>query len=428
MEQNLRVKLTAALLAMTCAAAAGCDDFLTVENRNVVDAGAIDPVADAVSLANSALQDYRYAYVRYASWGGWFTGETLCANVNWNSGNMFGIRQVSPSAGYVDYPHAFSNPAPSSYFEQVARAWASSARVIQALAGTEGESANINLAMAEMVSGYSFLTMAEYFCMGVVDGGPALNTGMMLDSAVTHFTRAMSVASAAGTDQATQFWNASVLGRARAQLQAGDNVQARADAEMVEEGFEYFLTFIDDPANLGRVSNFIWDHSRISTISVAPHLRNLDDPRVVAIPPGEHPFNPNDGVTELWTQGKYTSYSSPMRLASNLEAEYIVAEATGPDAMMALIQRERTANGQPPYAGPTDGASVLEELFEQRGREFWLEARRMGDFRRHPEAVNYVPETGTPYHKPALGLIGSQMCWPLPDKEVLNNENLRPGG
>lgn len=63
----------------------------------------------------------------------------------------------------------------------------------------------------------------------------------------------------------------------------------------------------------------------------------------------------------------------------------------------------------------------------QRSRDFWLEGKRMGDYRRHPGSVIGVLESGSAYYKPGVGDVGDQTCWPVPDDEFLNNPNF-PGG
>ena len=118
--------------------------------------------------------------------------------------------------------------------------------------------------------------------------------------------------------------------------------------------------------------------------------------------------------------------TSPIRLASKLEADYIEAEATGTAAQLALIAARRAANAQPAYTGSTAPAAVLTELMEQKGRDFYLEAKRMGDFRRIPAAVINVPVPGTAYFKPGFSPVGNQVCWPLPLAETDNNPNINP--
>jgi hypothetical protein len=112
-----------------------------------------------------------------------------------------------------------------------------------------------------------------------------------------------------------------------------------------------------------------------------------------------------------------------MRLASKLEADYIAAEAGTTQAQLALINARRTANRLPAYSGPADAAAVLTELMEQSGRDFYLENRRMGDFRRNPSSVLNVPRTGATYHKPGYDPVGNQTCWPVPAQEWENNPN-----
>src|SRR5581483_4632789 len=139
------------------------------------------------------------------------------------------------------------------------------------------------------------------------------------------------------------------------------------------------------------VSNQLWQRTFArGSISVAEAYRNLGDPRVPVIPPGNG-FAPQDGVTPFYAQGKYTSYASPIRLASRLEAEYIMAEAGGAGAELNLIDQRRVANGLPPYSGPTDDASVRTELMTQKTLDFFLEGKRLGDVRRNGAAVLNMP-------------------------------------
>ncbi|HET9013683.1 MAG TPA: RagB/SusD family nutrient uptake outer membrane protein, partial [Gemmatimonadaceae bacterium] len=91
----------------------------------------------------------------------------------------------------------------------------------------------------------------------------------------------------------------------------------------------------------------------------------------------------------------------------------------------ALIDARRAANQQPAYTGGLDAASVLTELFDQRAREFFLEGKRLADFRRNPAATRFVPATGSAYVKPGYAAVGSQTCYPIPRAERDNNPNLK---
>ena len=59
---RLQRTLRRVLAGAAALGAAACSDFLAVDNPNVIDAGNIDPVADAATLANSAQQNFAAAY------------------------------------------------------------------------------------------------------------------------------------------------------------------------------------------------------------------------------------------------------------------------------------------------------------------------------------------------------------------------------
>jgi hypothetical protein len=276
------------------------------------------------------------------------------------------------------------------------------------------------------------LLMGEDFCQAVIMGGPPLTSQQILDSAITRLARAATAAQAAGVGppargtEAFDILNAALVGRARAELQLGRKREAASDAAAVADGWTYNLVYADNPAARNRLSNRQYQFTHDAPIIVVPPDWRSGDPRVSYATPGSVPGLPavgQDGVVPFFAQTKYTSYAAPVRLASRLEADYIAAEGSGTNAMLALIATRRAANGQPPYAGPTDDASVLTEFEEQRGREFYLEGKRLGDFRRNPAAVLHVPSPGTAYFKSGFGAVGAQTCFPLPLAETANNPN-----
>lgn len=378
---------------MLCTA---CDALVEVDNAGVIDAGQLDPVRDGALFSLSARQNFATAYARSILFGAWFSGEAISAeSLPWIS--EFDRRDVAPD-----------NQDLLDLFSSLSTARASAERVVTGLQHTPGAAANPDLARAALFAGYSYLLMAENFCLGAADGGPPLAPADLLQRAVHFFSLALGIEeSALGR-----------VGRARARLQAGDRGAARDDALRVPVGFSYSLAYSDDPGQRARLGNTIWFATRArGALSVAPAFRNLRDPRVPVAPPADA-LPPIDGVTPLWTQGKYPSYAAPIRLASRLEADYIVAEIDGGAAALALIQRQRAAHGQPAYAGPTDGDSLLRELLLQRSRDFFLEGKRVGDLRRHPALMSDLPVTGQPYHKSGFAPIGSQTCYPLPAKET----------
>jgi hypothetical protein len=396
----------AAVLAGTTA----CSDFLNVDNPNVIDVKAIDPIGDAAALANSAQQNFATSYGWLIMYSSWFTGETLVSET-FPTRNEFGRRDVAESNGSLN----------TDVWQPLSLA-AASTRIVLDLELPQAET-NINRGRSFAWRGFAFLFMATDFCSGTVDAGPELSTAAMLDSAVANFTSAITILNANGTADAKALANAALVGRARAHLQAGRKPQAATDAAAVPAGFVFNMPYVDDLANRTRLSNRLWQFTLDrGSMSVSSAFRA--DPRVKFKAPGQHTLTPQDPSSgPFYIQDKYPAYASPIRLASKLEADYIAAEAGTTNDQLALIGLRRAAAGLPAYSGGQDAASVLTELMNQKGFDFWLEGRRLGDFRRNPNNVNFMPTPGAPYFKPGFPAIGNKTCYPIPLAEKDNNPN-----
>ena len=412
--KTIRCAVSSALIgALTMSASACSDDFLDVSNPNVIDAAEVDPAASAGSLAASTQQNFATAYGTYVHFGSHFTGETYIMETS-GAQNEYGRREVSELNGQN-----------TAMWRDMQLAVASGKLLLDLTLPTP--TTNINIARAATFRAYAMLFLGSEFCTGTVSSGPEVNNNAMLDSAIVWFTKAIDVGTANATADGLNLARASLVGRARAKLQRGDKAGALTDANAVPSGFTFNLTYVDDLANRARLSNALWRGTvDRSVISVPPYYQTTD-PRVPFLPPGKHPYNAWDAAAGPYTiQQKYTGYASPIRLASKLEAEYIAAEAAGDvNQQLTLINRQRAAAQQPAYDGATDAASVLAELFYQKGFDFWLEGKRLSDFRRQPVAASrFVPVTGSPYWRANLGNIGAQTCYPLPFAEKDNNPNI----
>jgi hypothetical protein len=407
-----------ARIAAACALALGtsaCDQFLTVDNPDVIAASEIDPTKDAATFSLSARQDLAEAVSNVSVFGSWLTWETWPAET-FPEAIDFGRRAVP------DHSVNLSN-----LWGRVARAATSGDRVVTILANTQGAGSNIDLARGYFVSGYALELMAETFCDGVITGGPKLTTAQLLDSAIVRFTHAIEIGKAAqatpsAATEAAQIVGASYVGRARAQLQAGRKAEAAADAALVPAGFRYDLLYGDVLSARARLANQAYVNTATRAQIVVPPSFRTNDPRVPFTTPNAGQLAV-DGITPFYAQAKFKNFDSPIRLASKLEADYIAAEAGSVDEQLALINARRAANGQPAYAGATDAASVLSELMLQRSFEFYLEAKRLGDFRRNGAAVPFVPAPGTPFFKPGSSAVGDQTCLPIPFTETSTNPN-----
>lgn len=400
------------IVALTLGTSACSDAFLEVTNPNVIDASEVDPAGSAATLAASAEQNFKTAVGTFIQFSSHFTGETYIMETS-GSQNEFGRREVSELNGQA-----------LTQWREMSRASASAKLLLDL--DLPNPTTNLDIARAATFRAYSMYFLATDFCTGTLDGGPELSNNQMLDSAIYWFGKAIDVGTANGTPTGITFARVSLVGRAAAKLQRGDKAGALVDANAVPAGFTYSMTYIDDLANRARLSNALWRGTvDRSVISVPPYYQT-GDPRVPFLPPGRHPYNAWDAAAgPYFIQQKYTGYASPIRLASKLEAEYIAAEASGDVAQqLALINRQRQAAQLEPYSGPTDAASVLTALFDEKRYDFWLEGKRLADWRRQPVAASrHVPVTGAPYWRPNLGNIGPQSCYPLPFAERDNNPN-----
>jgi hypothetical protein len=402
----------------------GCTNWLSVDNPGVIDQGALDPVTDAPTLARSAQQNFASAYGHLIVYSSWFTGETDVSET-FPTRNEFGRRDISIQNGSLDV----------DVWYLLSLSVVSSDIVLKI--PLPDTTSNLSYARANFVLGWSFLFMAEQFCQGTVEKGPPLTTQAMLDSAIAHFTAAKSQGQGAGSDGPAMA-NASRLGLARAYLQSGNLAQASAWADSVPAAFTYNLSYIDDLKQRFRLANRMWFYVRDrGSIAVAPTWRigpplapnvvQNADPRVpwtitTLYAPQDAQYSTDRGVPYA-IQQKYPDYGTPVRLASKIEADYIKAEAQGTATQLAQITARRAANGQPAYGGAVDSNSVLTEFFTQRGFDFYLEGKRLGDFRRHPANIIGVPVPGSAYWKAGFAPVGNNTCYPLPITETSNNPN-----
>lgn len=412
---SIRRAVTRTTVGAALVVAAACSEsFVEVTNPNVIDAATVDPASGATSLANSAQQNFATAAGWLAMYSGWFTEE---ANVSdtFPTRNEFGFRLITDLNGSLN----------GDVWAPISLAAASAKTVLDL--DLPNPTTNINLARAATFRGFSILMIGTDFCTGALSSGPELTTAQLLDSAIVYFSKGVDIGKANGTADGLALSNASLVGRARAKLQKGDKAGAAADAAAVPAGFNFDMRMTDDLANRTRLSNRLYQFTfDRSSISVAPFYR-VSDPRVTYIAPGQPgALNGQDAVPGgFYRQTKFNGYATPLRLASKLEADYIAAEAGTTAAQLALIAARRTAANQPAYAGAVDAASVLKELMVQKAFDFYLEGKRLADFRRIPAAMSGITPAGGVYFKPGYANVGTQTCYPLPRAERDNNPNMK---
>ena len=400
---------------MTALTLGGCDDFVTVQNPNIVEAGGINPDADGPLIAFSAFQDFVAGYGDLLLYTAWFTSEARTGDSSEDRSEV-GRREIDPANPRLN----------SDVWVRFARGLATTENARDILIQTTDASQNIYYARASLAAGYSYLLMAETFCQGTVRGGPPLTTAQMLDLAEERLTSARDVATAAGGATGTSIATAAAVGLGRVLLQDGNAAAAAAAVRDVPPDFVFLLYTQDDPANRLRLGNHLWEATvdRASLV-VSPEYRaaaDAGDTRIQYVDTGLRAY---DGFLQMYAQRKYVSWAAPYRLATGLEAKYIGIEATAnASAMLAFVNERRAVGKQPPLSG-LSGDVLLAEFLAQKSRDFWLEGRRMGDFRRHGMLVPNVIPTGTTFYKPAAGPVGDDTCFPLPLAETSANSNFR---
>jgi hypothetical protein len=406
------------VLALTVGCAlttAGCDEFLDVANTGSLEAESVDPERDATLLSQSVYQSFVSDWGDYALYSAWFTNEARVGDT-FPTRNSVGRRDVLDGVSHLDdiWGAIHENV-------QFART------TINAI---EPGGNTVDLARVWWVSGFSVLQMAEAFCEGTIAVSTSESRGPMsvtelLDSAIVHLQQAQQIADEAGGDVADDLWMSAQVGIARAHLQAGRGAEAAAAAAQVPDEFEYRLLHLDDPNNRA-LGNNLWNfsESRISLV-VGPEFRAMaeaGDPRIGYVDMGR---DAQDGILNFFRQDKYKGWADTERFASGLEARYIELEAEqNPGAMLAFINERRAVGNQDPIPATTDMNVLMAELMEQKSRDFWLEGRRLADWRRNGAAVPYILPAGEDtYYKQSLGPVRDINCWSVPEDERQNNPN-----
>jgi hypothetical protein len=430
MLDRLRVGAALSVLAATLWALAACDAVknpLDVEASSRIPAENVEVPANAQLLVDGTVADFECAFASYVVQGGEVTEEFVYA---FQTADRVPPDQRTSSAN--DARYATSACTALGIYGPLQTARSSAETVLDYLhvwtdAQVSGNRQQM-IATAAAYAGYSYVLLGEGFCTlafskinpdrSIAYGGE-VSRDSTFKRAITRFTESITAAQsiAPATTASTDILRMAYLGRARAKLDAGDYAGAKADAQQVPAGYVHNATY---SSTVPRRNNLVFNENSqsITSSSVGEPYRTYSatDPRVPLVSTNTVSTS---GIRH-WYQTKYPTIGTPIPIATYEEAQLIIAEAeiraNNFAVALPILNAERARGNQGAFVGTTP-AQYLAELIDQRRREMFLEGQQLGDVIRFGTALQ--PAAGTPYH--FGGTYGSQICFPLPSAERLNN-------
>jgi starch-binding outer membrane protein, SusD/RagB family len=293
------------------------------------------------------------------------------------------------------------------------------------------------------------LTMGQEFCNGIPlgetkNGQPIytepLTTAAVFAVAITHFDSALTVLGSATDAASKSVRNATLVQKARAQVDLGKFAEAATTVSGVPTPFEYHLTY-SNTTNDNQwwvLGPSIERYSLGDSIDTSGPVLNAvpfassNDPRV---PVHDYKKAGEDNQTPfVWTT-RLDGRDDPLPLASGIDARLIEAEAklqTGDFAGMMTILNSLRTSGQtigafdvPPMpalaATPATKDAAANLLFREKA--YWQFGRgvRMDDLRRLVRQYGRPQDQVFPSGKfVKTGNYGTEVAFPVPDDEKTN--------
>lgn len=424
---------TVAIAALALSAATACNDFLVAENPGAVEEPDVNNPAYANLIAGGPIYAFQLGYTDASYWNSLLTDELY-------------NRAVFVEEGQIDRRDLYSDMTYINAFvySPLQRSRFLGEDAANRLKTILGDTATRDLRVARSLAyaGYSYIYLGETMCTTPIDLGVPKTPEEIMTDAIARFQEAITIATAsrtylasinasaaalAATDSVKNF---ALVGAARAALNKNDKTAAVTFANQVPAGFE-FRAFYSD--NTTGQRNRVYERLTVGSNAYllnTPFLAMAGDPRVPRIggttarantplsPPSFSSFNNTVAGAD------FTPVMS-VRIASYLEAQYIIAEANGPTpATLAFVNTRRTAGLQTPV--DLTGAALMAELRDQRSRDFYLDGHRLGDLRRYLKysQVDLFPKGAYPGSTSGQVYTETISCWPLPTNEINGNPNV----
>ena len=419
--------LVAACTLAAILSSTGCGDIFDLKQSSnaQIDASTLFIPKNAQLLVNGVIADFECAYTRVVTGMGVLGDEIQNAWAN-TANYDYDRRTITPSSPYAG--GCGGDQLPGFYTAlSTARGVADTTHAaINSWSDAEVPNRQKLLAQAAAYGGYALIMLGEALCSAAINVGPELTSAQLFEEARIRLDRAVTHATAANDANVLNFAR---LGRARALLNLGQLSAAAQDAAQIPSNF---VQGVSPAATYQRRQNIVYLHiTENFRGTVDPSYRNLTlggapDPRVRVTNSGRVG---NAAATPIWTPDKYPAVTTSIPVAKYAEAQLIIAEAriaandlTGAATAINAARNSGGRTNMPQFsaAGMTQ-QQVLDQLIEERRREFFLEGHRFWDVRRFNLAL--VPTPGTTY--PAGGgVYGDIRCFPLPNVERDNNPNI----
>ncbi|MGQ0648458.1 MAG: RagB/SusD family nutrient uptake outer membrane protein [Gemmatimonadaceae bacterium] len=386
-----------------------CNNVLDVEFPGQIPTEQIGDPGLAAVLVRSAIGDFECAYSNYMSGSSVHSDEYETSNSNVPLAN-WGERTITRdendyAIGTCEGNFGMNLTLHTARFQ--------AEDVSRKLAGWNDQQVTgrtLLMAQAKIYGAYAYLLMGEGFCEVAFDGAAAGPPTASLALAETRFAEGLTLAQSANN---ADMLNLARVGMARTKMDLKKWSEAAQFASQVTAGYT-------KNADRGQESNRRWNKlwrlaEQIGAYTVATAYRTMNDPRVLVADAGRGAFN---SEVRLWVTRKYTSLTSPMRLASSIEANLIQAEALAQQNQvapaMALINARRAAAGValPPLVATTQQQAINHVVDERRKELSFEGGHRLNDLLRYrmPWKVGSNPFTNRNY--------GTTTCWPHPTREV----------
>lgn len=437
----------AAIAATALVLAAGCTDFLKASNPSAIQADDLANPLYINLMVNGVIGEFQQVVDDVALRSGVF-GDELFNNHGFSEEREIDKRNIDLGNG--TYPLVLYVPMQRSRY--LADSVTSRLKVFL------GDTATRDLRVARTLAyaGYSYELLAENLCSIPVNGSaPFTPEELTKQFTIPRLQEAIAVASAyrAATTSANaraaadSIINWSRVGIARAALYTNDKATALTFAAQVPASFE-FLSYYS-AQNAREYDGVAEATTNASWVSLEPAYKKLRDPRVPhdSLPRSVQSIGqgnadtvgtgtsrvigayvPNAGI--MYSQyngtiaGARIQRDGYIKIATGLEAQYIVAEAQGPTpATLAFVNGRRAVGGQAPVV--LAGDALLAELREQRRRDLFMDGHRLADMRRYQKYQNLNLFPSGTYPGSTTGeTYNPATCWPLPLSELSGNPNV----